>query len=244
MKQKSELTFKERNVLELMEANAKDVNDALDTLDRKAWQNISVSSIIVGFVAAFNLNEVRSFLETPFFLVAIVGVYLASLILSLRVLTPKPHSAHPLKPTWDEAQRVLQKDLDKYYDWVLASYEEVIVKNTELMNFKASNVRNSTMLLGVDVILVALAALSKVYGWLGLLLIGFVAVIALCIAFFARRWWKYFSEKTNLRVREERSDIESVATANEPPSNAASIQDHTASDNAIEAPHMPQQKKS
>jgi hypothetical protein len=162
---KTDLTFQQANVLDLMKSHVKSLSEASDALDNKAQQNFSLSSIIVAIVGVLNLgledtDQIQQILvERPLF-IGIFGVYALIVILSIIARLPKSVGTHPMTPTWKEAQTWLNLDLEKYYDKLLAAYVQIYEKNKSVVIWKSWLVWISNLLVALDVGLIFVEALK------------------------------------------------------------------------------------
>ncbi len=140
------------------------IESAITTLDNKAQQNISVSSIIVAIIGVLNIipSNVDQRLHGRWdlhtvFIVAIFVVYGVIFVLSSLVIFLRNPATHPIKPTWDEAQVWLKLSLEDYYDKLLASYTDVIAINEQINRTKGNLVKWASILVVFDIILILFA---------------------------------------------------------------------------------------
>lgn len=154
------ISIQQSQVIHLLEGHAKQQDDEFQTLERKAQQVLSVSSLVTGFVAALNLQSQAADPSLQWPLLVIIGLYLTTFIVGMTALFPGKWAGLPLKPTWEEADRVLQKDSADFVDWLIACYTENIATNQEVLNDKAFRVRLAMILLAADVTMILVSALS------------------------------------------------------------------------------------
>lgn len=153
-----DLSIQQTNVLKLLEGNSKQQDDEFQVLERKAQQNISIASIIVAFLGALNLGSLQVFSVNKGFLLIVVGIYALIFLFSYLALITKDWAGLPLKPTWDESQRVLNKSEEEFYDWLIASYIENINDNQAILNRKARFINWSILLIAVEILIIIAAA--------------------------------------------------------------------------------------
>lgn len=159
--QKSDLTYQQRSVLELLVAHINSQQDAIKTLEEKARHNFTIINIIAGIVVAFNLDIVgtsgtqRMLSERP--IVALICVaYLIVGFLSLRTLYVKNHATYPMEVTCKNIKEWSQCDLKDHYDVLTESYRLIYKRNSKLVDAKGVLIKVSHRLLtGVILMIVA-----------------------------------------------------------------------------------------
>lgn len=151
---------RQQSIVKILEKHVADMNNEFDTLDRKAQQNIAVSSIVAAVVGAFKLNEVLPFRADDPALLFIFLVYGIAFLLSLVALSPQSWKTAPLDPSKENVTKVEAKGDTEYYQWLTQSYLYIIKKNQAVLTRKGQLVRWGIVCLLIDVALIAYAALS------------------------------------------------------------------------------------
>lgn len=153
-------SVQQSSVLQLLDNHIKQMDGQDQALDRKAQQNISVSTIIVAFVTAFNLTQGTPSPERQLFLALVFLTYTAIFVLSYVVLSPKDYW-FPLEPTWNEIQRVIEKNEQEYHEWLVSTYVGAIEHNTEILEGKINQIQQANLLIGADILFIFLAIASR-----------------------------------------------------------------------------------
>ncbi len=156
--------FQHSHFLKIVEETLTQQHETFLYLDKKAWQLLSTSSIIIGLFSALNLktifdpgSDIDS--EILIFLVGAFITYFFSFAVSLDILSPTEF-VYPFDITWEKAKEVLnEKDENEYYAWVIASFETAISLNDQILGKKADRVKQSTGLISVTVMLLSAAAI-------------------------------------------------------------------------------------
>jgi len=162
-----EETFRTGNFLQLAERRLEQQHETFVSLDQKAWQNISISSIIIGLFVAFNLQAT---LEAPLgtlkaatliALAVALGTYVVGFFIALSSRMPITFE-YPIEMTWSVSVEALNdKDDEQYYAFLISSYVDAITRNDKRLNTKANQVWVSTALLGISIIALASAAIIQ-----------------------------------------------------------------------------------
>lgn len=160
-------TFKKENYLKLAEKTIGDQHDTFLYLDKKAFQILSTSSIVIAFFSALNLNvlvrpdtDVDAIILVVFSL-SLVG-YIVSVGTALWALLPTAF-AWPIDTTWETALSALnEKTSEEYYAWLLSSIVEAYEKNTTTLAKKANKIFISTFTMGITVALVIITAIVPI----------------------------------------------------------------------------------
>lgn len=163
-----EESFRRSNFLELAEKRLESQNAIFTSLDEKAWQNVNISSIIVGLAVTLNLDAVlhpgaKASIPPIIFLSLALVAYLYSFIKALQARLPTSFKSfkYPLEMSWDEATYALNEhDDDSYYAYLIASYTDALAANTPVIEEKTRQVRNSTVALGFTVSFLIMAAIT------------------------------------------------------------------------------------
>src|SRR5712692_2192477 len=155
-----DLNFVESNILHLLENNYKQLEDTGKALDDKTQQIITISSLIVGLIGAFNLAQGKLPDDQKGLFVALVITYLTTFALCFLALFPRKWLGEPLKPDWTEYQRVVKKELYDYYEWLVASYIQAITTNNEVNHLKARDVELAIGSVAVQVVIVLIVILK------------------------------------------------------------------------------------
>lgn len=150
------LNPQQKTVLELLESQANSTHEAAKTLDDKAQQNISLITIIVGIVGAFNIVRGSTSQSPSIFSDGEIGgilvIYAFAFALAVFARRPRIFATHPMKPTWEEAQTWLGLDVEPFYDKLIAAYTNIIEENNKILGSKALFIQWSTVFLAIDVI--------------------------------------------------------------------------------------------
>jgi hypothetical protein len=93
-----ELDFVRSDILKQIETHTKDAADEMVGLDQKAQQHLTVSSIIVGFLAAINLGQASISGDKRIFLGLLAAFYIVSFLLSLIAMRPRNWMGGPIIP--------------------------------------------------------------------------------------------------------------------------------------------------
>lgn len=144
-------SFQEQHILNLMQAHVQDQNSEFAQLTEKAQSMVNVSAVLFGLVGLLNITQNAGL--TPLLLM-VLAVWVGIFIFSYLVIRPSRWDGGPLNPTWEETQRVLAKDPEAFYDWLVASYVDTIEKNSRVLTKKARMVSAAVLLVGVDVLVV------------------------------------------------------------------------------------------
>jgi len=156
------MNFQQEYVLRLLQENLTDKDKQMDTLDRKAQQNIAIGSIVVGVVGALKLND-PSLLASPvsiqdMLVLLSFGVYLAAFILAYAAFALKEWR-RPMRASLPDAQAALGKSAEEFYVWMIDLYVGANEHNGSVLARKARFVNASTILIGLIAGLLALAVL-------------------------------------------------------------------------------------
>lgn len=163
----SESSFKKESYLKLAEQSVNNQHDTFLYLDKKAWQNLSVSTVIIGLFSALNL---KSLLDPNTDVPATVLVcfvfafisYAFSIVSSLQALRPTDFT-RPFKITYEEALDVLnEKDEYAYYAWLISSISEAIKQNKPILEKKAQKVEQAILRMGITLSFILVAAIAIV----------------------------------------------------------------------------------
>jgi hypothetical protein len=146
-----DLSFVKTDILRLMQNHYKRSEDNGKELEDKAQQIITISTVIVGLVSAFNVTQGPLSTERKLIFVALFIVYAAALYFCFHALFPRKWKGEPLQATWPEFLRVSAKSLDDYYDWVIESYIESIAVNEKVLSKKVRDVELAIILIGCQV---------------------------------------------------------------------------------------------
>jgi hypothetical protein len=161
-----EETFRAQNFLKLAEERLEEQHQAFLSLDQKAWQNISVGSIILGFFAALNLQSFfvdRASIDLKWydfiFLVGALIAYILSFYWALWSRMPITFES-PIEMSWEKASWALNDhDDEQYFAMLISSYVDAVTANNEKINSKAVCICRSTICLGVTVAMLVVAAI-------------------------------------------------------------------------------------
>lgn len=161
-----DFTNKRASYLNLAAQAVEQQHDSFLELDKKAWQVIGTSSIIVGAVAAFNLKAILDHTITVpenvlWFLGAAAIAYLTAIWSALWAIAPKVFM-YPFQFDWDTIKEVSVKDDDDYFTYLMAGLSKCIEENADVLNKKARLVLMSTICIGVTVMMVVVAAVLAV----------------------------------------------------------------------------------
>jgi len=154
-----ELTYQQSSILQLLENHLKQLDNEDQNLDRKAQQNISVSTIVIALVTALNLTQPVPSDERWIFLSLVFLVYVAIFVLSYMILSPKDWW-QPFAPSWEEIDRVFAKSDQDFYDWQVTLYLGAIDNNRKITVWKVRRIQTTNLLIAADLLLIFLAAAS------------------------------------------------------------------------------------
>ncbi len=160
-----ELTFQQKNALELMQAHTASIREAINTLEDKAQQNISISSIIIAIIGSFNAlgtNVQGGMLFTQTEIVLIFLAYAVLFVAFFIARRPALVATHPMRPTWEELQKWLGLNEEEFYDKLVASYSDIVRDNELVMKRKARAVNVGVFFLGIDILVIALSAATNI----------------------------------------------------------------------------------
>lgn len=154
------MTDREQEIIKILQKHVADMDNEFDTLDRKAQQNIAVSSIVATIVGVFKLSDkLPAKIDDPA-LLAIFAVYGVAFVLSLLVLWPKHFPRTPLDPTRANITAVERKNPDEFYQWLVDSYLLITMKNQSVLTWKGWLVAAGMTCLLLDVGVIVYAAFS------------------------------------------------------------------------------------
>lgn len=152
-----ELSFQESSLLKLIEYHITQINDDAKVLDSKSKDNINIITVVVALGNLLSLSANPS-QQRVLVMLGVLIIYGVILYLWFRTVSPKSWRIS-LKPTWEEAMRVLQKSDRDYYLWLVSTHLETIEHNNGLLRRKECNVRLSSILVVIDIAFIFLATL-------------------------------------------------------------------------------------
>lgn len=151
---------RQQDIIKILQKHVADMDNEFDTLDKKAQQNIAVSSIVATIVGVLKLSaQLPAQIGSPA-LLAIFAIYGVAFVLSLIVLLPKHFPRTPLDPTLENINSVEKKSDVEYYDWLVKSYLYITRQNQGVLTRKGRLVIAGTVCLLLDVGVIVYAALS------------------------------------------------------------------------------------
>lgn len=166
--QKTQLTYQQRSVIELLKAHVQSQNDAIKTLENKARHNFIIINIIIAIVATFNFglgetNSMRQIINErpPLFFIFLASAFIA--LLSIRTIAVRKHATHPMDPSYKNAKEWSNSDLEHHYDILVRSYLNIYDHNKEIVDSKGIMVKLAHRLLAIVVVLICLEAAGLFY---------------------------------------------------------------------------------
>lgn len=159
--QKTQLTYQQESVIELLKAHVQSQRDAIQTIENKAQQNFIIINIIVAIIATFNLglgetNSIHQIINERPLLIVIFLVSALIAFLSIRTLTVRKHATYPMDPSHKNAKEWSNSDLEHYYDILVRSYLNIYDHNKEIVDSKGVMVKSAHRLLAMVIVLICL----------------------------------------------------------------------------------------
>ena len=145
------------DILHYLEGHHAAMNDEFETLDSKAIKSIEVISIITAIVGGFSIANGSA--ELRVVLGITLGVYVIAFGISFMVLFPRAWHT-PLDPSRAEVDKSLSDTDRDFYDYVVNSHLKAIEENSKVLKVKARFARYSLVLIGVDMLVIFVAAIA------------------------------------------------------------------------------------
>jgi hypothetical protein len=147
----NELNFVESDVFRLMQNHYKRSEDTAKGLDDKAQQIITIASIIVGLISAFNIGQGTISINRQYILLAMFVSYVVSCAAVLDAMFPRKWKGEPLEADWAKYKQVVKMTTFDYYEWVIEAYIEAIDINANVLARKSWDVKVAIFFLVVEV---------------------------------------------------------------------------------------------
>ncbi len=140
------LNFQQLSVLDLLKSHIQSQKDAIATLENKAQRNFTIINIIVGIVAAINLNlgganKLPNVVSEPPMLVLIFVGYVLVVILLLGALVIRRQASVPMTVSVRNAIEWSETDVKHHFDILIRSYVRIYRHNDGIVKQKGRSVQ-------------------------------------------------------------------------------------------------------
>lgn len=140
------LSFQQLSVLDLLKSHIQSQRDAITTLENKAQRNFTIINIIIGIVAALNLNLGGTdtlpivVSERPMLVLIFVG-YVLVVVLSLGALVIRRQASVPMTVSVKNTIEWSETDVKHHFDILTRSFVRIYRHNERIVKLKGRSVQ-------------------------------------------------------------------------------------------------------
>ncbi|MCY4071454.1 MAG: hypothetical protein OXG60_09145 [Chloroflexi bacterium] len=160
-------TLQKQAVIQLLHSNVCWLDEATNSLEKKAQLNFYVTNVIAAILSSLNLAHIESNLieisSRHYGLLVLVFLgYLVVMILSISALSPSDYLAYPLDPDEETVKQWSELDRQRFYEKLTESWILIYRNNKKINENKGILVLWSQIFLVLDIVIVLLIWIETV----------------------------------------------------------------------------------